>query len=113
MFTAYIECTDNEIDLTEKLKNINLEEIKKNLPAGIELPESLQNVNITSSIEVAKKVVQDKCSKVSGGDAAYKAIEEGAKVLQNCTSGLIEFSVLQEEIQKAEPNGELDTVFNK
>lgn len=96
----------------EQLKNIDFETIKKNLPAGIEIPASLQNITLPS-IDDVKKVIKDKCTKVSGGDAAYQAIEEGAEVLKNCTSGLIDVTVLQEEIQKAEPNGELDTVFNK
>lgn len=57
--------------------------------------------------------MKDKCAKVSGGDAAYEAIERGAKELMECTSGLIDVEQLQKEIQEAEPHGELDTVFNK
>lgn len=65
------------------------------------------------SIDELKKILKDKCAKVSGGDAAYDAIERGAEDLKACTSGLIDVEQLQKEIQEAEPHGELDTVFNK
>lgn len=103
--TALIECNDNEIGL-------DLDKIKENLPAGIEIPASLQNVTLPS-VDEFKKVIKEKCSKVSGGDAAFEAIERGAEDLKNCTSGLIDVEVLRKEIEKAEPSGELDTVFNK
>lgn len=97
----------------EKIKDsIDLDKIKKNLPAGIEIPSSLQNVTLPSIDEV-KKVLKDKCSKVSGGEEAYAAIEKGAEDLKNCTTGLIDPEVLRKEIEEAEPSGELDTVFNK
>lgn len=97
----------------DKLKNsIDLENIKKNLPAGIDIPSSLQNVSLPSVDEV-KKVLKEKCSKVSKGEEAYAAIEKGAEDLKNCTSGLIDVEVLRTEIEEAEPKGELDTVFNK
>lgn len=89
-----------------------MDKIKEKLPAGIEIPPSLQNVTLPS-IDEMKKVLKEKCSKVSGGDAAYEAIERGTEDLKNCTSGLINVEVLQKEIEEAEPSGELDTVFNK
>lgn len=58
-------------------------------------------------------MIKDKCAKVSGGQDAYDRIEKAAEDLQNCTSGLIDVEQLQNEIKKAEPSGELDTVFNK
>lgn len=97
---------DNEIDLNK----IDLDKIKEKLP--FEVPPSLQNVTLPSIDEV-KKIIKDKCSKVSGGDDAYATIERGAEDLKNCTTGLIDYEVLQKEIEEAEPSGELDTVFNK
>lgn len=93
---------------------INLEELKSKLPAGIELPANLNN--ITSSLptlEEFKALVKSKCEKVTGGVAAFVDIEEAATTLQECASDLIDFEVLQQEIEKAQPTGELDTVFNK
>lgn len=107
-FTVQIYGNDNEIDLN----NIDLDKIKDKLPPGIEIPPALKNVTLPSVDEV-KKVIKDKCAKVSGGDAAYEAIERGTEELKNCTSGLIDVEVLQKEIEDAEPHGELDTVFNK
>lgn len=95
--------------------DFDLEKLKEKLPAGIELPDSLsslQNVSLPSIDEI-KKVLKDKCSKVSGGEVAFDAIERGAEELKNCTAGLIDVEVLQEEIAAAKPIGELDTVFNK
>lgn len=111
-FSARINANDNEIDLEKLKESIDLDKIKKNLPAGIEIPPSLQNVTLPSIDEVIK-VVKDKCAKVSGGEEAYAAIEKGSEDLKNCTSNLIDVSVLQKEIEEAEPSGELDTVFNK
>lgn len=100
-----INCNNNELD-------IDFEKIKEKLPPGIEIPPSLQNMSMPS-LDEFKKVIKEKCSKVSGGDAAYEAIEAGATKLQECTSGLIDVEQLQNEIEKAQPRGELDTVFNK
>lgn len=58
-------------------------------------------------------MVKSKCDQVSGGDAAYVTVEAAAEELKICASDLIDFSELQTEIEKAQPNGELDTVFNK
>lgn len=91
---------------------IDLEKIKEHLPKNLEIPPALQNVTLPSVDEI-KKIVKDKCAKVSGGDDAYAAIERGAEDLKACTSGLIDVDQLQKEIQEAEPHGELDTVFNK
>lgn len=104
-FLVRIECESNEIP-------IDLEKIKEHLPKNIEIPASFQNVSMPSIAEV-KKILKDKCAKVSGGDEAYEAIESGAKELKECTSGLIDVEQLQKEIAEAEPHGELDTVFNK
>lgn len=65
------------------------------------------------SIDELKKILKDKCAKVSGDGAAYEAIERGAEDFKACTTGLIDVEQLQKEIQEAEPHGELDTVFNK
>lgn len=50
---------------------------------------------------------------MTGGDAAFEAIEHGVEDLKNCTVGLIDVEQLQKEIEAAQPSGELDTVFNK
>lgn len=110
---ARIECNDNEIQVDETVEKLK-EAIKENLPKGVEIPASLQNVTLPS-IDDFKKVLKEKCQKVSPSDGsnAYDNIEKGASELQQCTSGLIDVEQLQKEIQEAEPIGELDTVFNK
>lgn len=93
-------------------ESIDFDKIKEQLPKNLEIPASLQNVTIPS-VDELKRLVKDKCAKVSGGDAAYEAIERGAEELKTCTSGLVDVEQLQQEIKDAEPRGELDTVFNK
>lgn len=111
--TAYIECqSNNAINIDELSKNFDLDKLKESLGPGVNIPDSLQNVKLPSIDEV-KKVAREKCSKVSGGEAAYLAIEKGSDDLTNCISGLVNVTALQEEIEEAQPNGELDTVFNK
>lgn len=91
---------------------IDLDDLKSKLPEGIEIPSSLQNITLPTLDEV-KALVKSKCEKTSGGAAAYESIELAANELKECTSDLIDFEELQKEIEKAQPNGELDTVFNK
>lgn len=112
-FNAYVECqSNNAIDINEISKNFDIDKLKENLPPGVKIPDSLQNVKLPT-IDDVKKVAKEKCTKVSGGDAAYLAIEKGSEDLTNCISGLVNVAALQEEIEEAQPNGELDTVFNK
>lgn len=92
--------------------SIDLEKLKEHLPKDLQVPASLQNVTLPS-VDELKRLVKDKCAKVSGGDAAYEAIERGAEDFKTCTSGLVDVEQLQNEIKEAEPKGELDTVFNK
>lgn len=94
------------------ISSIDLDKIKEHLPKNNEIPASLQNVTLPT-VDELKRLVKDKCAKVSGGDAAYEAIEHGAVELKTCTSGLVDVEQLQKEIHDAEPKGELDTVFNK
>lgn len=111
--TGRIECDETpQLDFDKLKDSINIDDINKNLPPGIEIPPSFKNITLPK-IEDIKKMMKDKCSKVSGGDEAYIAIENGAAELQNCTSGLINVETLQKEIDEAQPKGELDTVFNK
>ncbi|XP_059611154.1 27 kDa hemolymph protein-like [Phlebotomus argentipes] len=91
-------------------QNLDLDGLKSQLPEGL-LPTNLNNM--TAPIEDIRKLAKDKCNTVSGSDAAFEAIEEAAGQLMECMTTLFNFSSLTEEIEKAQPNGELDTVFNK
>lgn len=103
MFAAKVQCADNQL-------NVDLDDIKSKVPDGI-IPDSLKNITIP--VEEIKSVLQDKCKKVSGDDKRYEAVEDGASQFMTCISGLIDYEVLQNEIDAAQPKGELDTVFNK
>ncbi|XP_037933199.1 27 kDa hemolymph protein-like [Teleopsis dalmanni] len=76
------------------------------------LPKEYRNTNFT--LDDIKKVYREKCKKVSGIDNStlYHDIEKGAASLSACVSGFTNFSAIQEEIAKATPIGELDSVFH-
>lgn len=96
--------------VTAAQQNVDLEGLKSHIPEGI-LPKDMGNV--TQTVEDFKRLMKDKCNAVSGSDAAYEAIEDASGKLMECLMETFNFSTIQEEIEKAQPNGELDTVFNK
>lgn len=78
------------------------------------IPEGF-NINTTAlpSQDDIVKVLKQKCEKTSGNAETYAGVEAAAKEMSECVSNLVDVEKLQEEIEAAQPNGELDTVFNK
>lgn len=76
------------------------------------MPEGFNETALPSSDDV-KTILKEKCIKVSGSGAAYESAEQASEVLKDCIMGLVNVEQLQKEIELAQPNGELDTVFNK
>lgn len=91
---------------------INIDEIKSKLPAGVEIPPSLQNISLPT-LEEVKAVVKTKCDRVAASSEAYAAVEAAAEEFKGCASDLIDFEEFQREMEEAQPKGELDTVFIK
>ncbi|KAH8416884.1 hypothetical protein KR222_009911, partial [Zaprionus bogoriensis] len=63
-----------------------------------------------------KDVVRKKCIELSGeeaGDQAFTDILSGFTTLSECMGNIVNYTAMQQEIQKASPRGELDVVFNK
>lgn len=100
-----IVCDSNELEA-------GIEKLKSKLPEGVEIPETLKNMTLPS-VDDAKKALKDKCDKVSGGEAAYVAVEEAFEKMKECAMNLINVEQLQNDIEEAQPKGELDTVFNR
>ncbi|KAH8419777.1 hypothetical protein KR009_002465 [Drosophila setifemur] len=77
------------------------------------LPAEYRNTNV--SVEDIKRVYREKCKKVTGVDNStfYAEIERAAAKMSACISGVANLTALQEEMEKAKPQGELDTVFHK
>jgi hypothetical protein len=60
------------LDLAEiNTSDISINDIKKNLPAGVSLPPEFESVSLPS-VDDAAKLFKDKCIKVSGSDASYE-----------------------------------------
>lgn len=95
-------------ELPKELKNIDIDQLRSQLPEGL-IP---QNTSLPS-LEDIQRIIKHKCSKVAVDDAAYEQTENAFQQLGDCLNGLVDFSDIQNEIQKAKPTGDLDTVFNK
>lgn len=76
------------------------------------LPEGFNETALPSADD-ALNIIKEKCMKVSGSGAAFEGAEQASTVLKECIMGLVNVEQLQKEIEEAQPNGELDTVFNK
>lgn len=103
-------------------QDIDLEKIKDQIANGV-LPDGLPpgvipegfNINTTAlpSQDDIVKVLKQKCEKTSGNAETYNGVEAAAMEMKDCVANLVDVEKLQEEIEAAQPNGELDTVFNK
>lgn len=87
--------------------------ISDTLPKGV-IPEGF-NINTTAlpTQDDIVKVLKQKCEKTSGNAETYNGVQDAAMEMKDCVGNLVDVEKLQEEIEAAQPNGELDTVFNK
>ncbi|KAM7350634.1 27 kDa hemolymph protein [Cochliomyia hominivorax] len=88
--------------------NVDVNELKN------QLPDEFPKTNLT--LDDAKTLVKDKCLKVAGeekGQKAFTEIEASTLTLAECVNNIVNFTAIQEEINEASPEGELDVVFNK
>jgi Protein of unknown function (DUF1397) len=111
--------------------NLSINDLKNALPTGVTLPPELEGVDIPQ-VDDVKKLFKEKCITVSGSDSAYQeadvshwkgfmrfrstnfsSFQQASTVLMECVQKLVNVSTISEEIEKAKPNGNLDTVFNK
>lgn len=102
---------DNAASLDKLTNQLNSGALSDSLPAGV-LPEGF-NVTALPSQDDIVKVLKQKCEKNAGNEEEWTKIEEAASEFKTCVSDLVDVEKLQEEIEQAQPNGELDTVFNK
>ena len=63
-------------------------------------------------VEEVRSALKKKCQD-NGGETAYSDSEAAGKNMESCVRGLVNVTKLQEEIEAAKPNGELDTVFRQ
>ncbi|XP_012270782.1 27 kDa hemolymph protein [Orussus abietinus] len=87
------------------------DELLEKIP-GLENIPGLNSVNASAlpTAEDAKNLLKKKCDKY-GGPKAFENALAGQEQLQHCVAGLVNVTVLQNEMEKAKPEGELDTVF--
>ncbi|KAG4075297.1 hypothetical protein HA402_003088 [Bradysia odoriphaga] len=90
---------------------IDIDKLKSQLPEGI-IPEGF-NTSALPTADDAKKLFKEKCQKASNSDEAFQTAENASEVFRDCLTGLVDFEALQKEIETAQPNGDLDVVFNK
>ncbi|XP_070503976.1 27 kDa glycoprotein-like [Chironomus tepperi] len=99
------------------LNSTELNDIKNsvvnNLPEGITLPPELKDLDVGEGIKQASDIFKQKCIENSGSDAAFEEASQALSTLMECVQNIIDFGNIQQEIEEAKPNGNLDTVFNK
>lgn len=97
------------------LSNIDINalagQLSEKLPPGV-LPEGF-NATQLPKIDDFLQMVRQKCEKNTGTNATFEMLSNATNVLRDCVTNLIDFGTLQEEIEIAQPKGDLDTVFNK
>lgn len=99
------------IAATSTSNDLDIDKLKSQIPDGI-LPEGF-NTSSLPTADDTKKLFKEKCLQVSNNEEAFTKAENASEVFRECLMGLIDFEVLQKEIDAAQPNGDLDTVFNK
>ncbi|KAL7020213.1 hypothetical protein ACKWTF_011418 [Chironomus riparius] len=86
--------------------------IKPFLPEGISLPE-MNSTQIEEGLQKLTDALKQKCLEASGSDTAYDDASAAASTFSECIQNLLDFSNIEEEIEKAKPTGDLDIVFGK
>uniref|UniRef100_A0A224XTU8 Putative conserved secreted protein n=1 Tax=Panstrongylus lignarius TaxID=156445 RepID=A0A224XTU8_9HEMI len=64
------------------------------------------------SINEGDELLKEKCLK-NGNNESYEIAMQAKQDFQTCLKEIIDFDVIQEEIDEAKPKGDLDTVFKK
>lgn len=86
------------------------------LSKPISIPPELQDKISDSDVEKIKTKYMDqfkqKCEK-NGHPELYENAQNSATDLMNCFNALVDMDVLQNEIEEAKPNGQVDEVFKK
>lgn len=111
LLVAFLGTSTLGNELPKEIKDIDIEKLKEQIPEGL-IPPEFQNMTLPS-LEDIQRIVKDKCSKMAGSDAGYEQAEQAGQKLGDCLKDLVDFSDLENEIKKAKPTGDLDTVFNK
>ncbi|XP_055373789.1 27 kDa hemolymph glycoprotein-like [Condylostylus longicornis] len=102
------------IILTKEIKcNIDISNFDLNSIKDVNVTEQLANINITQRIDDTKRLLEEKCKKVSNDPDAFNNIQEGGTKLYECMTHIVNVTKIQEEIEEARPHGRLDEVFNK
>lgn len=76
------------------------------------LPDELKSIVLPSQDDIVN-VLKQKCEKNAGNTEEWTKVEAAANDFRTCITDLVDAEVLQREIEEAQPNGELDMVFNK
>ncbi|XP_070504653.1 27 kDa hemolymph protein-like [Chironomus tepperi] len=107
----YIPCILANSPISPDINGIR-DSIKTYLPEGITLPE-LNSTQIEDGMNKITDALKQKCLEASGSDTAYDDVSAAALTFNECVQDLVDFSNIEEEIEKAKPTGDLDIVFGK
>ncbi|CAG4941440.1 unnamed protein product [Parnassius apollo] len=88
----------------------SVSDVLKALPA--DLQSTVNESQVQDLQNKTTKLFKEKCEK-NGGPDAYTNAETAFKNFSKCIQDLVDFSVLNGEIEEAKPNGQVDEVFKK
>jgi len=99
---SYTDANIENSDIKNNLQDLNI--------PGLDIPKNLTDKIPTQ--EDAERLFEEKC-RTNGGENAYINAKAARTKAEECIKGLVNMETLQQEMEKAKPTGDLDTVFQK
>lgn len=108
----FLASADDLKDLHDAAVN-KLPDALEHLPSGTldNLPSGFNASNIPS-VEEGEEILKEKCEK-NGNNESFDNAMMAKEEIQFCIRNLVNYTQIQQEIEKAKPVGDLDTVFRK
>lgn len=109
---VFLASADDISDLRDAAVK-NLPNALDHLPSGTldSLPAGFNASNIPS-IEEGEEMLKEKCDR-NGNNESYDNAMMAKEEIQFCIRNLVNYTQIQQEIDKAKPTGDLDIVFRK
>ncbi|KAJ8931796.1 hypothetical protein NQ314_015252 [Rhamnusium bicolor] len=106
------DLVDEALEKKLKLDGIDLDNVKKQLEDSIPEITEFENFNKTNlpKVEDVENVLKEKCEKEWRSGCSGNDQQENVKV---CIERYVNFTVVQEELEKAKETGSMDEVFGK
>ncbi|OAD57696.1 27 kDa hemolymph protein, partial [Eufriesea mexicana] len=108
-YTTSQENLPNVEEVLHKVSNV-VDLNSLNLSKSIDL--NAFNSSVKQVLEDTKNAFKQKCDK-NGGEGAFDNAQSAKDNLEQCFKSFINFTQLEEEMEKKKPTGDLDMVFKE